>query len=327
MNTTTTMLVPGFLLQREPPIYVAAIRGTWLLKHTTPSWRLADPDKGFQRMVRQERARAIALSVLDQKRTFPNAIVLASEQGGFEMADGNLLVPSNTRLLVVDGQHRLWAQKYSSYDALYSCIIHMQLTEIDMARLFLEINDNQKRVPASLRWDLVRLVRPKDDPGTIAAAELVYLLATDEESPLFQRIDLTGEQSAIELKQSSVAPELKPLLAKRSPLGSLSFDEQYQVIVQFLVALREVDRDGWRSPKPPFLRARVLRALFRLVPEMVSAIRGGADPGRLTYRDFLPYLKRIDEASLDSDVIRAAQGSAGMIAIYNQIHGQVFGQD
>ena len=210
--------VPGFQLQEQPQIYVAAISGRWLLERCTPVWRIQDPELGFQRIVRESRARELALAVLDQHRVFPNAIVLATDRTGLALDNGRARIPSDIRLLVVDGQHRLWAQKYSEFTADYACIIHTCLSEVEMARLFLEINDNQRRVPSSLRWDLVRLVRPDDDPAAIAAAEMVYLLATERESPLFQRIDLTGEQSELLLKQGSLAPELRRLLTSRSPL-------------------------------------------------------------------------------------------------------------
>lgn len=315
--------VPGFQLQDSPRIYVSAISGGWLLEHTTPSWRIDDPEQGFQRVVREARAREIALAVLDQQRTFPNAIVLATDRIQLDVKDTTLLIPSDIKFLVVDGQHRLWAQKFSYHDALYSCIIHTGLSEVEMARLFLEINDNQKRVPSSLRWDLVRLVRPEDDPEAIAASEMVFLLATEEQSPLYQRIDLTGEQFEIQLKQGSLAPELKPLFTKRSPLFGFSFDQQYQIITQYLVAIREIDRDRWGKADSPFYRARVLRALLRLLPEMLRNI--DSDSTTLMYHHFLPFLKRIDETSLNPDIIRAAQGSAGMKALYDQLHAQVFG--
>jgi DGQHR domain-containing protein len=321
--STNTIAVPGFQLQDSPRIYVSAISGMWLLERTTPSWRIDDPEQGFQRIVREKRAREIALAVLDQQRTFPNAIVLATSQPQFDVKDATLLIPLDIKFLVVDGQHRLWAQKFSHYDAAYSCTIHMGLSEVEMARLFLEINDNQKRVPSSLRWDLVRLVRPADDPAAIAAAEMVFLLATEEQSPLFQRIDLTGEQSEIQLKQGSLAPGLKPLLTKRSPLYGLSFDQQYQVVMQYFIAIREIDRDRWGKAESPFYRARVLRALLRLLSDIVRSI--DQDPATLMYDHFLPFLKRIDETSLRPDVIRAAQGSAGMKAIYDQIRAQLFG--
>ena len=70
--------VKGFILQQEPQIYLTALPGRWLLKRCTPSWRIRDPKKGFQRVVKEERATEIAVAVLDQSRTFPNAIVLAS---------------------------------------------------------------------------------------------------------------------------------------------------------------------------------------------------------------------------------------------------------
>lgn len=313
--------VPGFLLQDSPRIYVAAISGTWLLGHTIPSLRKEDPQKGFQRIVRERRAREIALAVLDQRRTFPNAIVLATDQPELYGTKGTLLVPSNIRLLVVDGQHRLWAQKFSSYEARYSCIIHTALSEVEMARLFLEINDTQKRVPSSLRWDLVRLVRPEDDQVAIATAEMVFLLATEEGSPLFQRVDLTGEQPEITLKQGSLAPGIRSLLTKRSPLFEYSFDQQYQIVTQYFIAIRELDRGRWGRAESSFYRARVLRALLRLLPDIIRST--DQDPTTLMYRDFLLFLTRIDEDSLHPDAIRAAQGSAGIKAIYDQIYAQV----
>jgi DGQHR domain-containing protein len=315
--------VSGFLLQKSPQIiYVTAIPGKWLLKHTTPSWRIDDPEQGFQRIVKEERAREIALAVLDQQRTFPNAIVLATNRPKLEYDENNFLVPNNIKFLVVDGQHRLWAQKFSEYEANYSCVIHTGLSEVEMATLFLEINDNQKRVPSSLRWDLVRLVRPIDDVEAIAASEMVYDLTNDREGPLYQRIDLTGEQSEITLKQGSLAPELRSLFVKRSPLKDLSYEQQYQVILQYLLAIREIDRDHWGSADSPFYKARVLRVLLRLLPELLRSIN--QDPTTIMYDQFIPYLKKIDKDSLAPDVIRAAQGSAGMKNIYDQIYSQVF---
>ncbi len=312
--------VSGFQLQEQPQIYVAAISGPWLLQRCTPVWRINDPVQGFQRIVRESRAREIALAVLDQHRVFPNAIVLATDRGAFELGNGTLRVPSAIKLLVVDGQHRLWAQKFSTFTADYACIIHTGLTEVAMARLFLEINDTQKRVPSSLRWDLVRLVRPVENPLNVAAADLVYQLAVEEESPLFQRIDLTGEQPEIQLKQGSIAPELRRLLGKRSPLGQYSFEQQFSVLSQYFFAIKEVDREGWRSGKSSFFEPRVLRALLRLLGDIAK----GRPVDQLTAKGFLPFLSRIDAASLRPELIRGVQASAGVKLIYDQLKAQVF---
>jgi DNA sulfur modification protein DndB len=313
--------VPGFLLQDNPRIYVSSLLGRWLLERTTPSWRIVDPEKGFQRVVRESRAREIALAVLDQSRTFPNAIVLATDVEDLETNGKEIIFPNSIRFMVVDGQHRLWAQRFSDYEAEYACMIHLGLSERDMAELFLEINDNQKRVPSSLRWDLVRLVRPEDDPYSVEAAEIVYLLATEDESPLFQRIDLTGEQSEIQLKQGSLAPEIRRLVGPRSPLKELSFDDHYHILVTYFSAVRELDREDWGSKDSPFYRARVIRALIRLIPDVLGNVEIPVD--QITALEFLNFLERIDPSSLDPEEIRAAQGSAGIKAIYDQLKAQV----
>ena len=311
--------VPGFQLQASPSITCAMLPGDWLLQRTTPSWRIKDPQLGFQRMVSEKRARQIALAVLDQQRTFPNAIVLATDTDDIGIESGRVSIPDDVRFLVVDGQHRLWAQEFSGFNASFACLIHSGLTVEGMANLFLEINDNQKRVPSSLSWDLVRLVRPEDDPHRIAAAEIVFMLATEEESPFFQRIDLTGEQSELQIKQGSLAPEVKSLLSRRTPLKELGFQQQYDVIVEYSLAIREIDADHWGSRESHFFKARVLRALLRLMSDIVVECK----KQQPTASDFLPFLMRIDEQSLEPDKIRLAQGSAGMKAIYLALKSQV----
>jgi hypothetical protein len=47
--------VSGIVLREEPKVYLAAIVGPWLLSHSTPSWRAEDPQKGFQRIVKETR--------------------------------------------------------------------------------------------------------------------------------------------------------------------------------------------------------------------------------------------------------------------------------
>ena len=321
--TVTRTVAKGFQLQDNPKIVCAMLDGNWLLKHTTPSWRIDNPEEGFQRMVRERRAREIALAVLDQKRTFPNAIVLATGEEEIDISEGHVGMPETIRFLIVDGQHRLWAQKFSEYEAFYGCLIHTGLSQEDMAKLFLEINDNQKRVPSSLRWDLVRLIQPQDEPHKLAAAEIVHLLATEEDSPFFQRIDLTGEQSEIQIKQGSLAPEFESLLRRRSPLAEVPFLVQYQIILELAVAIKQIDADRWGTAKSPYFKARVLRPLFRLLTDLIGPI-GKQNLSDIGVMDFIPYLSRINEDNLAQDTIRSVQGSAGMAAIYQQMKADIF---
>lgn len=316
---------PGVEVQNDPMIVVAVIPGRWLLAHSTPSWRIDDPESGFQRMVSQSRARSIAAAVLDQQRTFPNAIVLATDSNKVVANDGVVTLPKSVSFLVVDGQHRLWSQSFSEYEAQYTCVIHGGLTAERMAELFLEINDNQKRVPSSLRWDLVRLVKPEDDQPAVRAVDLIYELSTDKDSPLFLRIDRTGETPEISLKQGSLAPEIKRLVTlKDSPLRDAAYETQYQVLLSFFSAIRDRDTDGWVSASGPLYKARVLRGLLKVLPELLASI--GKPIDKVRSRDFQPALRRLKLETLSDDALRAAHGNAGIAQITQTIAAQVLGE-
>jgi DGQHR domain-containing protein len=295
--------------------------GRWLLEHTTPSWRLKDPTKGFQRIVNETRAKQIARTVLDRERAFPNAITLATDLADLKRSDGQIVIPDKIKLLVVDGQHRLWAQKFSDKDGLYACIVHLNKTEEEMAKLFLEINDNQRRVPSSLRWDLVRLVRPEGDEAGITAAELVYELATRQESPFYFSIDLTGERKDLGIRQGSLAPEIKTMVGKLKRVLDPTFEEYASLLIRFFSVVRALDPLGWGDPSSTYYKARVLRALVRVLTDLVLNA-GSLDD--LNAPLLLRELRKIDPATLSEERVRAAQGSAGVTDLYQAIKSQVF---
>lgn len=312
---------PAILLQSTPSVYLTVIEGSWLLKHTTPSWRLKDPIKGFQRIVREDRAKQIARTVLDQGRTFPNAITLATDLKSFKSSGNDILIPEKTKFLVVDGQHRLWAQTFSKREGQYACIIHLDKSEREMAELFLEINDNQRRVPSSLRWDLVRLVRPAGDEAAVTAAELVFELATRKDSPFYVEIDLTGEQKDVSIKQGSLAPEIKTLVSKLNKKLNPTFEDYASLLIRFFSAVRSLNPEGWGDPSSTYYKARVLRALIRVLLDLASET---SSLDELTAPLLLTKLRKIDPATLSEERVRAAQGSAGVIDLYQEMKKQVF---
>ena len=312
---------PALQLQTSPPVYVAVVSGSWLLKHTTPSWRIHDPIQGFQRIVNEDRAKQIARTVLDRDRAFPNAITLATNLKDLRRINGDIVLPERGKFLVVDGQHRLWAQRFSKKDGQYACIIHFNKTEQEMAELFLEINDNQRRVPSSLRWDLVRLVRPQGDEAAVTAAELVFALSTREDSPFYISIDLTGEQKDVSIKQGSLAPEIKTFVSKIKKIHDPTFDQYASLLVRFFSAVRSLNPQGWGDPNSTYYKARVLRALIRVLADL--AAEANSIDG-LTAGFFLQKLQKIDPATLSEERVRAAQGAAGVIDLYHEMKAQVF---
>jgi DGQHR domain-containing protein len=225
--------------------------------------------------------------------------------------------------LIVDGQHRLFAQKFAAAEALYACVIHMGRTEQQMASLFLEINDNQRRVPSSLRWDLVRLVR-SEDQATQMTSDLVFELATNKESPFYSvGIDLTGEQKDGSIKQGSLAPEIRTLVSRLLKKDKeLAFQGVLDVLMRYFAAVRSLDPDGWGTQQSPFYRARVLRALIRVLSDLL-----GSETSRgLTTEAFRKKLKKIDPATISDAALRKAQGSAGVQDLYKAMSSQIVGK-
>jgi DGQHR domain-containing protein len=312
--------VPALRLQTSPPVYVVVLSGQWLLNHTTPSWRIKDPSKGFQRIVNETRAKQIARTILDQDRAFPNAITLATNLKDFQWSETDIVIPPRAKFLVVDGQHRLWAQKFSHKDGKYACIIHLNKAEREMAQLFIEINENQRRVPSSLRWDLVRLVRPTEDEASVTAVDLVYALAIRPDSPFYLSIDLTGETKGESIKQGSLAPEIKTLVVRVKKVHDPTTEQYESLLIDFFSAIRSLDPEGWRDRSSTFYRARVLRALIRVLVDMVISAKS---LDGLTTSFFFDALSKINPETLSEDKLRAAQGAAGVTDLYQAIKNQV----
>lgn len=318
-----TLDVAGILLHESPDVYLTALPGRWLLDHATPSWRLQDPQRGFQRMVKNERAKEIARTVLEPNRTFPNAITLATTVKSFRGQEGHLVLPQKTKFLVVDGQHRLWAQHFSTVEALYPCVIHMSRTEEDMAALFLEINDNQRRVPSSLRWDLVRLVR-NEDHSMVLTSDVVLELATRPDSPFYSvGIDLTGERKEITIKQGSLAPEIKTLVSRQlKKKVEADLEDYVGLLIRFFVAIRALDPEGWGNPQSPFFKARVLRALIRVLSDILEK----TPMQDLSAETLRQQFSRIDRSKLSEEEVRKVQGSAGVQDLYMLMKSQVLAE-
>ena len=125
------------------------------------------------------------------------------------------------------------------------------------------------------------------------------------------------------MKQGSIAPAIKSLISKKaSPLHNASYEDQLHVIMSYVSAIRDRDADGWDSAEGPLYKARVLRALFRLLPDILNF--EGKPLDEVTSREFLGYLRLIKLGSLDPDEIRGQQGSAGIKAIYDTLFDQIF---
>ena len=89
----------------------------------------------------------------------------------------------------------------------------------------------------------------------------------------------------------------------------------------FFSAVRSLTSGGWGDPTSTHYRARVLRALIRVLTEMALE---ASSLDKLTALVMLAQLKKIDPTTLSEERIRAAQGSAGVIDLFEAMKKQVF---
>lgn len=143
--------------------------------------------------------------------SFPNSIILGANYG----EDGNLItnnerwdiekindqfyylvIPSGKKLAsIIDGQHRVFGfEKSSAKDTELLCSVYIDLPLAYHARIFTNININQKRVDKNLAYNLFQFDMEQGKPNSWSPETLaVYftrVLASDNDSPLKGKIRL-----------------------------------------------------------------------------------------------------------------------------------------
>jgi DNA phosphorothioation-associated DGQHR protein 1 len=170
--------------------------------------------QGTQRGMIVERLRAIADYIDRYDSAFPNSIILAAnlkeDDGTIEQDDGarwsiiekqdcdsyNVVIPSSKKLAaIIDGQHRLFAFKFSAsarLDTQLVCSIFVDLPKPFQAQLFATINSTQKPVDKSLTYELFGYNIAEESEKYWSPDKLAVFLArklnVQSDSPLKNRI-------------------------------------------------------------------------------------------------------------------------------------------
>lgn len=197
--------------------YISKIKAGDLLKISTSSVARYDKDgnlRGNQRPLNEKRLKAIANFIMSDEMSFPTSVLIAAniDKDGRIIEDighrwdvrqtsspdiYNLIIPDEVSSLVIDGQHRLNAFKYTDANCLdieLVCSIFVDLPNPYQAYLFATINGNQKRVDKSLALELFGFDVDNEPQNTWSPEKLaVYITRRfnfTKESPLYQKIKL-----------------------------------------------------------------------------------------------------------------------------------------
>lgn len=236
------------------PIYYVAVRGR------------DNVEGAVQRVLNKRRIGAIKNFVLEGN-TFFNSFILnwVDKNYSIEIEDNILRIPRvSAGAQVIDGQHRLEGLKQAVEENVaigeqtVVVVLVKYLTTQNAAKIFLNINTEQKPVPSSLVYDLFGEVRNKDY-YIVRAKDIATRLHDDPESPYYQCVKLPGSSQGVgKVDLSTMVNALKQYTVDGSVFAEYHIDDyelQYKIICNYFNVIKSYyDTEGaWLKSINPFM--------------------------------------------------------------------------
>lgn len=173
----------------------------------------------YQRLIKKKRLNDVQ-KFINGGGYFPNSLIISIDSGGkglqFDLSDkkvenahsrlGILHLPKKYRsAYIIDGQHRLYGYSDSEY-AKSNCIPVVAFVDLDrkeQIKLFMDINENQKAVPKTLRVtlnaDMLWTSPDYNERRQALRSKIAQMLGEEGTSPLLGRV-VVGEEEKSTVK-------------------------------------------------------------------------------------------------------------------------------
>lgn len=238
-NTSVTLITQGIHKFYSGTLPIEIIAET-----CSPNPREADPVSGFQRTLDENRAEAIA-AYIREGGTIPSSIILSAQQASELTYNSknktiNFQVASSS-FLILDGQHRVFGfRKLLNEGVKYRVpvIIYDELSSIDEARLFIDINTLQRPVPKELLLDIKRLAERESDDEKLLD-ELFTHFESQRDSFLLNKLSRIDKQKG-KISKVTFYDSMRPILKE---FNILNTDRLYRIVNSFLISANDVARD------------------------------------------------------------------------------------
>ncbi len=236
------------------PIYYVAVRGR-------------DNVQGaVQRVLNKRRISSIKDFALEGN-TFFNMFILNWVDSNYpiQKEKGKIYMPNiSAAAQVIDGQHRLEGLR-AAYESdpkigeeIVIVLMTQNLTTTEAAKIFLNINTEQKPVPNSLVYDLFGEVKEKNY-YIVRATDIASKLHEDPDSPYYQCIKKPGAAQGVgKVDLSTIVNAIKPFTKEKGIFEEyhlVDFESQYKIIFNFFSVLRMYyEKEGnWLKSCNPFM--------------------------------------------------------------------------
>ena len=169
----------------------------------------------YQRIIKKKRLQEVR-SFINEGGYFPNSIIISIDTNGkglpFDQASikvdntlskiGVLHIPKRYRsAYIIDGQHRLYGYSDSLYASTNTIpvVAFVDLERSEQIKLFMDINENQKAVPKSLRVtlnaDMLWESSDFSEQRQALRSKIAQMLGEESTSPLHSRVVIGENES------------------------------------------------------------------------------------------------------------------------------------
>jgi len=239
-NISVTLITQG-----KHRFYSATMNIDLIAESCSTNPREADPVAGFQRTLDETRANSIAKYIRDGG-TIPSSIILSAQ------SDSNLTYNARNKtisfnvtqssFLILDGQHRVYGfRKLMDEDLKYRVpvIIYSELTPIEEARLFIDINTLQRAVPKELLLDIKKLAERENDDEALLN-ELFTNFEVSEDSYLLNKLSRFDKQKG-KISKVTFYDSMRPILKE---FNINDIDKLYRIMNSYFIAAGDVTKEN-----------------------------------------------------------------------------------
>lgn len=266
----------------------------------------------YQRLIKKKRLQEVR-AFINNGGYFPNSIIISIDTNGKGLAfdqssmkvDGTLSkigvlhIPKRYRsAYIIDGQHRLYGYSDSLYAATNTIpvVAFVDLDRSEQIKLFMDINENQKAVPKSLRVtlnaDMLWESPDFSEQRQALRSKIAQMLGEEATSPLHSRVVIGENESTpmrcitVEAIQSALKKcDFFDAYGKRNALqkegtfdckdNQETCDLFYPFIEKCLLYIRESCLDEWDrgdSNNGMLTMNRGIQAVIRVVNDVVNML-------------------------------------------------------
>jgi len=322
-------------------IYTLPIKIHDLIEITYVAVRGKSSEEGaVQRVLNRRRISQIRDFILDGNE-FVNTFILnwTDSDNLPKIKKDTINIPlQGRRAQIIDGQHRITGlieavninKSIGDKEAIISFAIGLNTQEA--AKIFLNINSEQKPVPKSLIYDLFGEAFDDKEHAINRSKDIIDFLNSNEESPFYQKVKYPGApRSSGMIDLSIMVNAIKPYLDKDGSFNQLKLSEietQEKIITNFYSVLRDVynraNRLWDKTSENPFIKAAGFSGAFEFLSE--TLIKKCQDDKKFSFEHMQKLMKLEPDALITASDLKNLDGKSARKQV-KQFLNEAFLQD